>query len=326
MSDGPVGGATSVRPFRFGIQVNKASSNTEFRETARKVEDLGYSTFFVSDHYLDRNLPPAATNDFAPIAAMATAAAVTETVRIGCRVFCIDYHVPAVLAKEAATLDFLSDGRLEFGIGAGWSEGEYQAMGLTFAEAPSRVDKLEEVVALLKAHWSGEDMDLSGQHVNVKGYAGLPLPVQRPHPALIIGGNKKRVLSLAAREADIVSIAIIPFVPRNELGLTPEEEAARRLRLVRDAAGDRFGDLDIEGSPYYAEITTDHDAAVARVVEIMKCPPGGLLDHPNVLIGTTDEIVDRLIHRREVTGVNYVTVQQSLLEVFAPVVDRLNGR
>ena len=150
----------------------------------------------------------------APIAAMATAAAVTDTLRVGCRVFCIDYHVPAVLAKEAATLDLLSDGRLEFGIGAGWSEDEYEAMGLPFDAARRRITKLEEVVALVKAHWSGEALDCEGEFVKASGYAGLPLPVQQPHPPIMIGGGRKRVLSFAAREADIVSISNVRSTPR----------------------------------------------------------------------------------------------------------------
>ena len=182
----------------------------------------------MSDHYLDRGIPPAAIMHVAPITAMATAAAVTTTLRVGCRVFCIDYHVPASLAKEAATLDMLSEGRLEFGIGAGWSAHEYASMGLAFDGAPQRVAKLAEVVALLKAHWSGEVMNLAGEYVNVAGYAGLPLPVQKPNPPLMIGGGKQRVLSLAAREADIVSISNVPFLAVNDAGLDPM--GVRQLR------------------------------------------------------------------------------------------------
>jgi alkanesulfonate monooxygenase SsuD/methylene tetrahydromethanopterin reductase-like flavin-dependent oxidoreductase (luciferase family) len=136
------------RPFRFAVQATRAASGSEWHDTARLAEELGYSTLFSADHYMDRG--PAA-QQLAPIASLASAAAVTNTLRIGCRVFCIDYHVPAVLVKEAATLDVLSDGRLEFGIGAGWSEHEYEAMGLRFDPPGRRVDKLQEVVALFKA-------------------------------------------------------------------------------------------------------------------------------------------------------------------------------
>ena len=317
---------TNPRPFRFGAHANVVATAAEWRDIARKVEDLGYCTLFVSDHYLDRGIPPAAIMHVAPITAMATAAAVTTTLRVGCRVFCIDYHVPASLAKEAATLDMLSEGRLEFGIGAGWSAHEYASMGLAFDGAPQRVAKLAEVVALLKAHWSGEVMNLAGEYVNVAGYAGLPLPVQKPNPPLMIGGGKQRVLSLAAREADIVSISNVPFLAVNDAGLDPMGEAARRLGYVRDAAGDRFGQLDIESSPYYAKITGDRETALAKIAGVLKAPVEVLANHPNVLVGTAEEVAEALVRRREVTGVNYVTVPQGLIDSFAPVAALLHGK
>jgi probable F420-dependent oxidoreductase len=326
--DAPGLAGMTLRPFRFAVQAHKAAAEAEavtaagWRDLARAAEDLGYSTLHVADHYLDRGRAP---QHLAPIAAMATAAAVTSTLRVGSRVFCVDYHVPAVLAKEAATLDLLSDGRLELGLGAGWSEVEYAAMGLTFEAAPTRVTKLEEVIALVKAHFSGEDLDCHGEHVNVAGYAGLPLPAQRPHPPIMVGGGRRRVLSIAAREADIVSLSNVPFTPLDEAGRTPQQVAAQRLEHVREAAGERFTQLEIETSPYFTEITARPDDAVARVAAWFDVPAEGLLDHPNVLIGTEDDIVDRLLHRREAFGVSYVTVPQSELEHFAPVVSRLTG-
>ncbi|OLT30776.1 F420-dependent oxidoreductase [Actinomadura sp. CNU-125] len=319
-----------MHPFRFAVQATKATSGAEWRDLARKAEDLGYATLFVSDHYLgpgraarESRLPP---QHLAPIAAMAAAAAATRTLRVGCRVFCADYHVPAVLAKEAATIDLLSDGRLEFGIGAGWSPLEYAAMGLEFAAPGRRVDKLEEVVALVKGHWSGEPLDLHGEHATAAGYAGLPRPVQRPRPPLMIGGARRRVLSLAAREADIVSINNVPFDAVNDAGRTPPQEAAHRFGLVRDAAGDRLARIEIEASPFFTAITDDPDAAVKRVADVMGVPPDGLPAHPNVLVGPLDEVADRLTERRETFGANYISVQQREMERFAPVVARLTGK
>ena len=321
---------TTERPFRFAVQAAKARSASEWRDLARKVEDLGYSTLFAADHYLgpgpasrEARWPP---QYLAPIASLATAAAVTDTLRVGCRVFCVDYHLPTVLAKEAATLELLSDGRLELGLGAGWSEPEYRAMGVEFEPPGRRITKLEEVIALVKAHWAGDELDLHGEFVNVSGYAGLPAPVQRPHPPIMIGGGRKRVLSLAAREADIVSINNVPFEPVNDAGLTPEQEAERRLGYVRDAAGERFGELEIESSPFFTSVTDDPKAAAERVAATLGVEPGGLLDHPNVLIGTEDEIAERLESRRRMLGVSYVTIQQSQVDEFAPVAARLTGR
>ncbi|MFF2846317.1 TIGR03621 family F420-dependent LLM class oxidoreductase [Streptomyces sp. NPDC058001] len=320
----------TVRPFRFAVQATRATSAAEWRDLARRVEGLGYSTLFTADHYLGPGPASRAAGQppqhLAPIAAMATAAAVTERLRVGCRVFCVDYHVPAVLAKEAATLDLLSDGRLEFGVGGGWSAPEYRAMGLEFAPAPQRITKLAEVVALVKAHGAGHELAEKGEFVQVSGYSGLPLPAQRPHPPIMIGGGRRRVLSLAAREADIVSISNVPFQPVNADGLTPREEARRRLGYVQEAAGDRLGTLDIESSPYFTEITGDPRAAVARIAQRMRVPADGLLDHPNVLMGDVDGIVERLEERRETLGVNYVSVQQAQVDAFAPIVDRLSGR
>ena len=319
-------------PFRFAVQATNAAGQREWRDTVRKVEDLGYSTLFLADHYLGPGPAQKAARtprqDLAPIAAMAAAAAYTETLRIGCRVFCIDYHVPAVLAKETATLDLLSDGRLEMGIGAGWSEVEYTAMGLDFDRPGRRIAKLAEVVSLIKAHWQGEELDYSGDFVQVRGYAGRPRPVQspqRPHPPIMIGGGGQRVLSLAGREADIVSISSVPFVARDAEGLDPQSVALRRTEFVRAAAGERYGGLDIESSPYFTEITDDPEAMLAGVAKSTGIAIDLLRDHPNVLVGSLESVVEKLYSRRETLGVNYVTVQQSQIESFAPVVALLDG-
>jgi probable F420-dependent oxidoreductase len=252
-----------MRPFRFGVQATTALSATEWRDLAQRVEDLGYSTLFLADHYLGPG--PAGANtlyppqQLAPIAAMASAAAWTTTLRVACRVFCIDYHVPAVLAKEAATIDLLSDGRLEFGIGAGWHGDEYRAMGLHFDDAPRRVKKLEEVVALLKAHFSGEQIDIEGEYVKVTGYGGLPLPVQRPHPPILIGGRSLGTLRVVAEHADLWNM------PGGDI-----DDAARRSAML-----DRF----------CAEIGRD-PACITRSIILPVS-----YDHP----GTTRDAIARAI-------------------------------
>ena len=291
-----------TRPaFRFGVQATNASSAREWRDTAVKAQDLGYSTLFLADHYLGPGPAQRAAHtprqDLAPIAAMAVAATVTDTLRVGCRVFCVDYHVPAVLAKEAATLDLLSEGRLELGVGAGWSGDEYAAMGLAFERPGRRIAKLEEVIGLIKAHFGGEELECDGEFVNVRGYAGRPRPVQRPHPPIIVGGGGERVLTLAAREADIVSISNVPFVERNTAGLDPQQEAERRIGYVRTGAVERFGDLEVESSPYFTNITDDHDSALERIAGATGIALEVLRHHPNVLIGSVETVVDVLESR-----------------------------
>ena len=317
------------QPFRFAVQAANADTARTWREFVCTVEDFGYSTLFLADHYLGPGPAQQAAStprqDLAPIAAIATAAAHTTVLRVGCRVFCIDYHVPAVLAKEIATLDVLSDGRLEVGIGAGWSPDEYRSMGLAFDSPGRRIAKLQEVVALVKAHCAGSELALAGRFVDVSGYRGTPPPVQRPHPPLMIGGGGPRVLAYAARTADIVSINTVPFVEHNDDGLTPHEEAVRRYDRVASAAGPRLDDLDIESSPYFVVVTDDADAAHLRIADKTGLAPHVLSGHPNVLVGSLDAIVDTLQQRRELYGTNYVTVQQTQAQSFAPVVARLTG-
>lgn len=317
------------QPFRFAIQATNAAGAREWREFCCKVEHLGYSTLLLADHYLGPGPAQQAARtprqDLAPIAAIAAAAAYTTVLRVGCRVFCIDYHVPAVLAKEVATLDLLSDGRLEVGIGAGWSGVEYEAMGLAFDTPGRRIAKLKEVVALIKAHCSSTELDCAGEYVNVHGYQGTPAPVQRPHPPIMIGGGGKRVLTYAGREAEIVSINTVPFEVRSADGLTPQEEAVRRFEYVRAAAGPGIGDLDIESSPYFVSIADDVPSAYERLASKTGMPIDVLRDHPNVLVGPADAIADTLQQRRETFGANYVTIQQTQAERFAPIVARLAG-
>ena len=317
------------QPFRFAIQATNAAGAREWRDFVYQVEQLGYSTLFLADHYLGPGPAQRAARtprqDLAPIAAIAAAAAHTTTLRVGCRVFCIDYHVPAVLAKEIATLDLLSDGRLELGIGAGWSSVEYEAMGLTFDTPGRRIAKLKEVVALVKAHCADVELACAGDYVNVNGYNGTPTPVQHPHPPIMIGGGGKRVLTYAGREADIVSINTVPFTARNDDGLTPQEEAERRYEYVRAAAGTRVGDLDIESSPYFVSLADSADAGYERIAAKTGMALDVLRDHPNVLAGSVDVIAETLQARRESHGVNYVTVQQAQADRFAPIVARLTG-
>ncbi len=320
------------QPFRFAIQATSASDARDWREFVCEIEDLGYSSLMLADHYLGPGPAQRAARtprqDLAPIAAIATAAAHSRELRVGCRVFCIDYHVPAVLAKEVATLDFLSGGRLELGIGAGWSGVEYEAMGLHFDAPGRRIAKLKEVVALIKAHCSGDELARTGEYVNVRGYVGTPPSVQRPHPPIMVGGGRKKVLSYAAQEADIVSINSVPFTARNDDGLTPQEEAIRRFRYVCDAAGPRLGDLDIESSPYFVSISGEpggEEAAYQKFAAKTGIAVEVLRDHPNVLAGCEDAIVETLQARREIYGANYITVQQRQAKKFAPIVARLTG-
>jgi alkanesulfonate monooxygenase SsuD/methylene tetrahydromethanopterin reductase-like flavin-dependent oxidoreductase (luciferase family) len=169
-------------------------------------------------------------------------------------------------------------------------------------------------------------LDFAGQVVQVRGYAGRPLPVQRPHPPIMIGGGGPRMLAFAGREADIVSMSSVPFIARDADGRDPQAVARRRIDVVRAAAGDRYNRLEIESSPYFTAVTDEPEATLAQAASNTGIPADVLREHPNVMIGSLETIVEILLSRRESLGVNYVTVQQSQIESFAPVVDRLAGR
>jgi len=320
-------------PFRFAVQSFSASSAKEWRERALRVEALGYSALHLADHVLGPGPAIASTNhpiqELAAVPAIMAAAAATSTLRVGCRVFCIDYRHPAVLAKEAATLDLLSEGRLELGLGAGWLRAEYEALGLRFDPAPVRIARLEETIAALKAACGGEPLALAGEHVRLTGFAARPLPVQRPHPPLLIGGGSRRVLELAAREADIVSLnfnnrsgAIGPDGVRSGTA----EATARKIEWIRAAAGPRFMQLELEIGAYFTFVQDGAEKIAAGLAGAMGLEPDEMLRHPHGLFGSVDAVCEELQRRREAYGISYVTVPDNALEPFAPVVARLAGR
>ena len=298
-------------------------------DLVHKVEGLGYSTLVLADHYLGpgpaQRTAHTPRQDLAPIAAMAAAAAISETLRIGCRVFCVDYHVPAVLAKEAATLDLLSDGRLELGIGAGWSEGEYRAMGIAFDPPGRRVEKLEEVSRSLKAHFRAKSSTATASTSSVRGYVGTPRPVQNPHPPIMIGGSKQRVLSLAGREADIASISNVPFIARNDDGLSLGRSCARVSATCAPRQASASPTLDIESSPYFTEVTNDRRRSARTRGEDVPSRSRSWSIIPTCSSARPKRSSSDSSSRRETLRINYVSVQQSQVESFAPIAARLHG-
>jgi probable F420-dependent oxidoreductase len=321
------------RPFRFAVQSFSATSAKEWRERARRVEALGYAALHLADHVIGPGPALAKTNhpvqELAAVPAIAAAAEATTTLRVGCRVFCVDYRPPAVLAKEAATLDLLSDGRLELGLGAGWLQAEYEAIGLRFDPAPVRIARLAETVAALRAAFAGEPLAIAGEHVRLAGFAARPLPVQRPHPPLMIGGGSRRVLGLAAREADIVSLNF-----DNRSGtLGPDgvrsgtaEATVQKLGWIREAAGARFESLELEIGAYFTFVQDGAEKVAEGMGRALGLSREEMLTHPHGLFGTVDAVCEELLRRRERFGISYLTVPDAALEAFAPVVARLSGR
>ena len=316
-----------VKAFRFSVQASNAASGSAWRDLAHKVEDLGYSTLQLPDHYVD-----AASNGgqgIAAIPAMAVAAAVTTTLRVGSRVLCVDYHHPAVLAKEIATLDLLSDGRVEMGLGAGWTASEYEAVGLAMDPAPVRIKRLADTVAFLDAWFSGEALDFNAGDVRASGFKGQPMAVQSPRPPLMIGGGARKVLTFAGSVADIVSFnfdnsagVVGPVGVQSSVASAMDE----KIGWVREGAGARFDDIELEVGAYFTVVTDEAAATAEKMGAMFGLSSADMAAHPNALIGSIDHICNTLQERRERYGFSYVSVSDRNADAFAPVVARLAGR
>ncbi|MFT4597508.1 MAG: putative F420-dependent oxidoreductase [Paracrocinitomix sp.] len=310
---------TNSRPFRFGVMASRARSSAEWTETATKAEDLGYSALLMPDHFGDQ---------LAPIAALATAAAVTETLRVGTLVFANDFRHPAYLAKEMTTLDLLSEGRLEVGMGAGWMTTDYEQTGMTHDRAGVRIDRMIEGIKVLRGLWGDDAFSFEGEHYTISEMNGLPKPVQAGGPPIIVGGGGKRVLSTAARMADIVGVN--PNVGEGVVGPEAVKSMSagateEKLGWVRDAAGDRFDEIEISILKFVTMVTNDRDAVAAKVGGSMGMDAATILASPHTLVGSAEQIAEELIEQRERWQGSYVTVQSDAIDSFAPVVAALAG-
>ena len=312
------------RKFRFGVMCSHAASAAEFRDRARMAEALGYSTLFVPDHFIDHPL--------APVPAMATASAVTDTLRIGSLVLGNDYKHPVVLAREAATLDLLSDGRLELGLGAGWMTADYDKAGLELDRPGVRIDRLEESIAVLKGLMGDGPFTFQGKHYAVTDLDGHPKPVQRPHPPFLIGGGGRRTLELAAREAQIVGLAprILPGRGGDPASIT-WEGTREKIGWVLEAAGNRFEELELNVYPSMAAVSvTDDPLAEARELADqleersgVRVPAEELLESPHIFINTVDGFVAKFRRMRDELGISSIMVGSP--GELDPVVERLAG-
>jgi probable F420-dependent oxidoreductase len=260
--------------------------------------------------------------------ALSFAAAATTTLRLGMLVMGNDYRHPAVLAQDAATLDVMSDGRLEFGLGAGWMTADYEALGLPYDSHGTRIDRLAEALAVVKGAWGDGAFDLAGDHYTITAYDGLPKPLQQPRPPILVGGGGAKLLRLAGREADIVGIN--PILSAGVIGAeavrnTIGDATARKIGWVREGAGERFDDLELQIRYFVASITDDARGLAEAMAPGFGVSPDEGLGSAAVLAGSVDEVCDTLVRRREEWGVSYVVFGDDQYEEFAPVVSRLAG-
>ena len=308
-----------TRSFRFGVTAHTAASRRDWSTLCKKVEDLGFSTLAMPDHLGDQ---------FAPMVAVGAAFGVTSRLRMGALVACNDFRHPVVHAKELATLDVISEGRLDWGIGAGWLRHEYSMAGIPFDDAARRVERLQEAVRVMMALFRDGPVDHRGRYYRITGLEGKPKPVQRPHPPLLIGGAGRRMLEFAARDANIVGIA--PSLRARSIAGRPPRESVRaatdrQVRWIREAARGRLSNVEINMVAFPVVLTRDREGRAEALAEPLGLTPSEVLASPHVWIGTLEQIADSLVERRERWGVSYWSVPTRFTEAVAPLVDRLVG-
>jgi probable F420-dependent oxidoreductase len=305
------------RPFRFAVTARFAGSGTKWRDVVRRAEDLGYDVMLVTDH-----MGP----QLAPIPALMAAADATTRLRVGSFVFANDYRNPVMLAKEVATIDVLSGGRVEVGIGAGWKTGDYRELGIAYDAPAVRVSRLEESVVLLKRLLSEDEVDHTGKHYTVRGAKIVPRSLQRPHPPLMIGGGGPRVLRLAAQQADIVTFSPqVNASGRPRLDAITEKALTERVMRFRAAAGERAERIELNVFVFDAAVTDRARSLMAAVSGYLRRAANGLVRSPFVLYGSRSSLRELLIERRERLGISYISVPGNAMRDFAPIVAELRG-
>jgi probable F420-dependent oxidoreductase len=310
-----------TRRFRFGVQLSRADTGAEWGELARKAEDLGYSTLFVPDHFGDQ---------LSPAAALMAAANATTELRVGPLVLDHDYRHPVITAKEAASIDRLSGGRLELGIGAGWMSSDYEQSGIPMDPPGVRIDRLEEALDVLEGLFGPGPFSYQGKHYQISGLDGFPKPVQQPDgPPVLIGGGGQRLLTLAARRADIVGVNPAIRSGRTDPAAARDGAAAvtdQKLEWVRDAAAERYDDIEINMLVFACVVTDDRASVIEAMAPLFGVAPEVVGDHPHAWVGTVDQICDDLAARRERWDASYLVVQgPEAMNAVAPIVARLAG-
>ena len=308
-----------TRSFRFSVQASAPRPAAEWRELGRRAEDLGYSALSVRDH-LDA--------DMAPLVALAVTAEATRDLRLTTLMLGNDFRHPLFLAKQAATLDLLSDGRLELGLGAGWKTTDYDQSGLALDPPGVRIARLAESVEILKRCFAEGSFDFDGEHYTVRGHDGQPTCIQLPHPPFLLGGGGRKMLSLAAREAEIVGLNanMAAGVIDQRAGTSATVEATdRKLGWIRDAAGDRFADIELQTRVHMSQITDDPIGLAELMAPALGLDAEAALASPHVLVGSSGQCVETLLAWRERWGLTYIGLNEDSMVEFGPVVEALAG-
>ena len=309
-----------IKPFRFGVQLPSPGDARSWVEQARRIETLGYDIATMPDHF---------DGQLAPVPALQSVLDATTTLRAGALVFDNDYKHPVVLAKELATMDVLSEGRVEIGLGAGWMTSDYEQSGIQHDRAGIRIDRIVEGLAVIRGAMAPGPFSFEGDHYKISEYDGLPKPVQKPHPPIIIGGGGRRVLSIAAREADIVGVngtLHAGVIGAEAIATMTNAAVTEKVQIVAEAAASRINDIELHIRTFFVSVTNDRDTQLGEMAQLIQVDESELAASPFALIGSPAKIADDLTARREQFGFSYITVGAEELDSFAPVVAELAGQ
>ena len=316
-----------MRPFRFGLQAARVNDPNQWLALARCAEDTGYSCFMVPDHLGRLSTFPA----------LMAAAAATREVRLATYVLNQDFRPPALLAQEAATVQSLTGGRLELGIGAGWARHEYTQSGLTYDSAAVRVARFEEYLQVVKGLLNASaPFSYAGKFFTLDSYA--PLPVHFAPPPILVGGGSPRILAIAGRLADIISVSTRASADgRVDMPNISVAAVENKVHRIQEAAGDRLEQIELNMTVRDVRLTHDRRAAARqllnewasvpeRLADVDQLSEDDILDSPHMAIGSVEQIVEQLEIARERWGFSYLEVSSTDAEAVAPIMERLNGR
>ena len=334
-----------MKPFRFGVQSGTCKTKPKWTEFARRVEANGYDIITMPDHFADQ---------LAPIPALMAIASATSSLRIGMLVLDNDFRHPLVLAKELATLDVLSEGRLEIGLGAGWMPSDYEFSGIDFDKPSLRIKKLQETITIIRGAFANEQFSFDGAFYKIKNYDGLPKPIQCPMPPLLMGGGGTKMLTLATKEANIISIANTKSkdfaadvigrmssmvrsrsdsidkdskdISKKSMDSLSANAVDEKVAQIQFLAGDRMPNIELNIRPFMINITKDANSAIEILAHGLKTGTQDVLENPFALIGPPEKLIDDLLYRRDRWGISYVNVGPADIDTFAPVVSHLKGK
>lgn len=315
---------------RFSVSAPAwAGSLDAWQADLRRLEDAGFHAVVAADHFT-------AGWDVEPLVTLTAAALSTTTLRVQTGVLGNDYRHPVLVHRAAATLDALSGGRLILGLGAGWLTSDYEAAGIPLDAPGTRVERLEEAVAVVKGLFRAEPLHHEGRHYRIDGLQGVPACVQRPHPPLFLGGGSPRVLRLAGREADIVGIVAslrAGTLGRDAVVDLSRESVEQKLGWVREgiaASGRTTDDVTVEINHWLVRVTgteAEADAFLEKMADRYDVAPEILRESPAVLVGTVAQLVDVVRARHEQLGISYFQLDAGFppadVESLFPLVEAL---